>query len=37
MKGLFLKDFYGLKAYMRQYVILLVFFMIFGIRMGNSD
>lgn len=36
MKGLFLKDFYGLKAYMRQYVILLVFFMIFGISMGNS-
>lgn len=35
MKGLFLKDFYGLKAYMRQYVILLVFFMIFGLSMGN--
>lgn len=36
MKGLILKDFYDLKVYMRQYLILLVFFMIFGISMGNT-
>lgn len=36
MKGLILKDLYGLKVYMRQYLILLVFFMVFGISMGNT-
>lgn len=36
MKGLLLKDMYNLKGYTRQYLILLIFFMIFGISMGNS-
>ncbi len=36
MKGLLLKDMYNLKGYSRQYLILLIFFMIFGISMGNS-
>lgn len=37
MKGLILKDLYSLKVYMRQYVILLGFFMIFGVSMGNTS
>ncbi len=36
MKGVWLKDFYSLKAYGRQYLLLMAFFMIFGISMGNS-
>lgn len=36
MKGILLKDLYSLKGYMRQYVMLLFFFMVFGISMGNS-
>lgn len=36
MRGLWLKDCYSIKMYARQYLLLLVFFMIFGISMGNS-
>lgn len=36
MKGLVLKDLYCLRGYVRQYVLLMAFFMIFGISMGNS-
>lgn len=36
MKGLILKDLYCLKGYVRQYLLLMAFFMIFGISTGNS-